>query len=254
MLSILLKLGLSEKEAKVYLAALELSEDSVQNIGKKAGVNRATTYVILEKLIDLGLISTYEKDKKTIFIAEDPKELENLLKEEKLELEKREKNLHENLNQLMAVYNRKKGKPIVRFFEGADGLEALDRYGLKDYSKEKEMLSMMPFDLIEEIFPQRRNKSLTERIKTGLKSRVIYTRKDGPLTDKENKNSLREARFVPRNKLPIDATIAIYPNWGIKLYYFSHINPHGVLIQSKELAQNFKQLFELAWVGAKDKK
>ena len=37
------KIGLSEKEAKVYLAALELGQASVQNIARKAEVNRATT-------------------------------------------------------------------------------------------------------------------------------------------------------------------------------------------------------------------
>lgn len=72
MISTLIKLGLSEKEAKVYLAALELAQDSAQNIAKKAGVNRPTTYVILEKLMKLGLANTLEENKKTLFVAESP--------------------------------------------------------------------------------------------------------------------------------------------------------------------------------------
>src|SRR3990172_512112 len=107
MISLLEKLGFSEKEAKVYLAALELGEDSVQNIAKKAGINRATTYVILEKLMASGLISTYEKGKKTFIVAEDPKELLQILEEEKQEVLNREKDLKSNLSQLAAIYNRK---------------------------------------------------------------------------------------------------------------------------------------------------
>lgn len=36
------ELGLADKEARVYLASLELGSDTVQNIAKKSGVNRAT--------------------------------------------------------------------------------------------------------------------------------------------------------------------------------------------------------------------
>lgn len=39
MLTTLMKLGLSEKDAKVYLAALELAQDTVQNIAKKFQFN-----------------------------------------------------------------------------------------------------------------------------------------------------------------------------------------------------------------------
>jgi sugar-specific transcriptional regulator TrmB len=252
MISLLEKLGLSEKEAKVYLAALELGEDSVQNIGKKASVNRATTYVILEKLMGLGLVSTYEKDKKTVFVAQDPKELVNLLAEERRNIETREKDLKENINQLTAVYNQNRGKPIVRFFEGADGLEAMDRYGQDALKKNTELLYIMPIDTIEDLFPQRRKASLGERVKLGIKSKVIYTHKNGEIPGYQNKAELREGIFIPREKFPINATLSIYPEWGIKLYYFDAVNPYGVVIEGKELAQNMKLFFDLAWVGAKE--
>lgn len=253
MISLLEKLGFSEKEAKVYLAALEMGEDSVQNIAKKAGVNRATTYVILEKLMGLGLISTYEKDKKTYFVAENPKELENILNEEKIELEERQKDLKENLNQMFAIYNRQKGKPIVRFFEGADGLIALDRYGRNLLKKGSEFLTISPFDLIEKLFPERRKRSLSERVKLGVKARTIYTR-ESPFTPVENKKELREAIFIPRDKFPLNATITIFPDWGIKLYYYDEVRPYGVAIESKELAKNFQLFFNLAWQGARNLK
>lgn len=35
----LISFGLSEKEAKVYLAALELGAETAQNLSKKAGIN-----------------------------------------------------------------------------------------------------------------------------------------------------------------------------------------------------------------------
>lgn len=259
MISLLEKLGLSEKEAKVYLAALELAESSVQNIAKKAGVNRATTYVILEKLMGLGLVSTYEKNpstasgaRKTLFVAQDPKELINLIEGERRDIEAREKELKTNLNQLNAIFNQNRAKPIVRFFEGADGLEAMDRYGLKYMHKNSEILYIMPIDVIEKLFPTRRKAALGERVKMGIKSRVIYTHENGPIPGYQNKAELREGIFLPRDKFPINATLSIYPGWGIKLYHFSETNPYGVVIEGKELAQNMKLFFDLAWLGAKE--
>lgn len=65
-------LGLSEKEAKVYTTSLELGPDTVQNIAKESGINRATTYVQIGTLKEKGLISEFEKGKKTYFVAESP--------------------------------------------------------------------------------------------------------------------------------------------------------------------------------------
>lgn len=248
----LIKLGLSEKEAKVYLATLELGEDTVQNIGKKAGVNRATTYVILEKLMGLGLVSSIEHDKKAKFIAESPTELVNILEEQKREIEGRRTHLDEAMNQLMAIYNTKKGKPIVRYFEGAEGLTTMDGHGIDEIKVTgKERLSIFPMDIVEEYFPEKRKASLQRRVKAQIKSRTIYTHKDGPVEVERNRRELRDAVYIPRKSFPIDATIEINPDWGIKLYNFKDKNFFGVLIQSPTLANNMKELFELAWTQAK---
>lgn len=250
----LIKLGLSEKEAKVYLATLELGENTVQNIAKKSAVNRATTYVILEKLMGLGLVSSIEHDKKTKFIAESPSELANLLEEQKRQIDNQRHLLDDVMSQLMAVYNSKKGKPAVRYFEGADGLVALDRYGMDEARKfSGERLSIFPMDIVEELFPSRRQESLKQRLKSGIKARTIYTHKNGPVSAATNKEENREAVFLPRGEFPIDATVQIDPNWGIKLYNFEKGNYYGVLIQSPKLANNMKQIFELAWATAKQR-
>ena len=72
-------LGLSEKEAKVFLASLELGPDTVQNIAKKSGINRPTAYVQIESLKKKGLMSEVEKGKKVLNTAESPERLSSLL-------------------------------------------------------------------------------------------------------------------------------------------------------------------------------
>lgn len=254
MIELLLKLGLAEKEAAVYVAALELAGDTAQNIAKKAKVNRATTYVVLERLMALGLTSKLERGKKTLFIAEDPEELENVLAEQRRELDERKKHLDQVMNQLKAVYNTRRDKPIVRYFEGADGLEALDRYGHDQFKPGSEMLGITPIDMIEQQFPTRRKSAVDDRVKRKIVSRMIYTHKKGDIPGYVNEKELREGVFLPRSEFPIDITFSIYPDWGIKFYNFDPNNYFGVLLQSPDIARNLKYLFELAWQGAKQRK
>ncbi|OGF20302.1 hypothetical protein A2Y83_02925 [Candidatus Falkowbacteria bacterium RBG_13_39_14] len=61
----LIKLGFNEKEAKIYLAALELGETVIQRISKKSGVNRTSAYHVIARLKEKGLMRTITKRKKT---------------------------------------------------------------------------------------------------------------------------------------------------------------------------------------------
>ena len=47
---ILKNFGLSEKEAKIYLALLELEAATVFETAKQSGINRSSAYVVLEAL------------------------------------------------------------------------------------------------------------------------------------------------------------------------------------------------------------
>lgn len=55
MLAQLKHIGLSENEAKVYLAMLELGPSPMLEIAAKAGINRPTAYAQLEALKKGGL-------------------------------------------------------------------------------------------------------------------------------------------------------------------------------------------------------
>jgi sugar-specific transcriptional regulator TrmB len=83
MLKELQDLGLSEKEAKAYLAALEIGRATADQLAKHAKIKRPTTYMQLESLMKMGLMSTYEEDKKTYFAPESPELLKRLLTKQK---------------------------------------------------------------------------------------------------------------------------------------------------------------------------
>lgn len=58
---ILQELGLTEIEAKIYLASLELGTDTVLKIAKKAEVKRPTAYIALDSLFSKGFVSKSKK-------------------------------------------------------------------------------------------------------------------------------------------------------------------------------------------------
>ena len=64
----LVKLGLSEKEAHIYEAALESGPETAQKIARRAGITRTATYIYIKSLIKKGLMSSNTRDKKTFFM------------------------------------------------------------------------------------------------------------------------------------------------------------------------------------------
>jgi|GEM_PF-2386228 len=80
-------LGLTTKEAAVYLACLELGAAPVQAIATRSGIKRVTVYVVLESLVARGLVSQINAAKKSAFRAEDPARIIQMLQRKRLELD-----------------------------------------------------------------------------------------------------------------------------------------------------------------------
>jgi HTH-type transcriptional regulator, sugar sensing transcriptional regulator len=110
------KLGFSDNEAAVYLAALELGEASVQRISQKAKLKRTTVYGIIETLKERGLMKTTKNRKRLLYLAEDPHRLKELAQEA-------ERTADSILPSLLAITNLIDRKPKIFFFEGIEGIK-----------------------------------------------------------------------------------------------------------------------------------
>jgi len=242
------KIGLSEKETKVFLAALELGQDSVQNIAKKSGVNRATTYVVLETLIKKGLCSTFEQGKKTFYLANNPESLQGLFELQKKEVEERQKYFNLLLPNLQLIYNRQENKPVVRFFEGKQGLFSCLEEFLSHYKEGGDQFARMVYnrDLLDKaIPPDEREKFRAVRLKYQVKSRVLYNFSGGEIATSAD----GERRQISAADFPISCDLGIYNDC---LYMASLKQPlSAILIIDQQLADSFKSIFDLAWLGAK---
>ena len=73
LLSLVERIGFDDKEAKIYIALLELGEATVLEVGKRAGVKRPTAYLVLDTLHAKGAAFKTRASGRTRFIAEKPK-------------------------------------------------------------------------------------------------------------------------------------------------------------------------------------
>jgi HTH-type transcriptional regulator, sugar sensing transcriptional regulator len=237
----LTQFGLNEKQAIIYLALLELGASSAINLAKKTGILRTTVYDVLIELEKKGLLSQTKKGKKRLFLAEDPENLETILEEKKNKLQE----LMPALKSLLNTSGTKPIIPIIRYYEGAEGIKEVYRDTLK---YKGELVAFVTENIINKLGQDFADEYKTRRVKSQITVRVI-----GPNTEeikeykKTDQKDLKETRLVSKEEFPFSIEMNIFGN---KLAFMSFSESLGLIVESNEIAKNIKFLFELAWRGA----
>ncbi|MFC1598523.1 TrmB family transcriptional regulator [Patescibacteria group bacterium] len=243
------QIGLTDKEAKVYQSLLELGQATAQSVASKSGVNRATTYVALESLIDKGLVSSILKQKKTFFIIESPLQLLELLYKEQKSTDEKivvAKKLMPELEMLERLTGE---RAKVKLFEGKSGIEliqkSIERSKLKVFDTifhVNEALNYFP------ISPDDHRQVIERKIKD-VRAIFIYDPKlpipKYPVFKGE------ERRYLPANKFPFHADFTF---WVDRVALISFDNLVGIVIENKTIVEALRTMFNLAWDGAQEYK
>jgi len=246
------KIGLSDKEARVYLANLELGQSSVQNIGKKAGVNRATTYVVLDSLIKKGLCSTFLQGKKTFYVSSDPELLPSLFEIQKKEIEEKEKYFVSLLPHFKLINNQEADKPVVKFFEGKEGLlncynEFVLTYN-RNTDKHGKAFVVYNRNFVDGFFTKKDREQFRQfRAKRNLFVNAIYTMDGGVMEDTADGKRIK----VSSKEFDMAADIGIHHE-SIRILIFGK-KPSAILIRNSDVAKTLIALFKLAWEAAQAK-
>jgi len=115
------KLGLTEKEVRVYLAGLDLGPSSMKQIAEIAKIARPTTYEILKNLEGKGLFFATKQKKKRYFSAQSPERILGILRVQKREIEEKEREFIRIIAALESKYSKE--KEGVKVFKGKEGLK-----------------------------------------------------------------------------------------------------------------------------------
>ncbi len=237
------KFGLSEKEAKIYLACLELDDAVASDLALKSNLPRTLVYDLLERLIDLGLVSYAIKNNRKYFRAASPHELLRILQE-------KERAVLEILPDLEKLQKMKGVKrPKVEIYEGKEGMKTVMndilRSGVKEFVAYGSSKSSFP------VIPAFMNEWHARRAKQKVYMRVLYN--DSPEARARVKQFIHtfkhaEYRFMPIKVHSPTATL-IYGNRVVLQSWTGE--PFSVMIENEEMAQNQKRYFEELWKRAK---
>lgn len=232
------KLGLDEKEARVYLALLELGEGNIHQIAKKSGVKRTTVYDIVESLKEKGLLSSVIHRKKTLYSAEDPRKLEDTLEEKKHILRR-------ILPELLSIANMLDKKPKIRFYEGIEGIK--DVYKDAFNYPEQELLAWVSEEAVDSFdIDFLNNYYLPKRVERKIWVRAIAM--DSPMVRKYkelDEKSLRRTKLIKENNFPLEVEINLYGKNKIAMMSFEE--KIGLIIESQKIYTTLKSIFEMNW-------
>lgn len=245
MLSVLKKLGLSDKQIAVYVALLTLGSGSVRTIGVAAKVNRGTTYDILRALVADGLVSYIHKDKKQFFIIESPAQLTNLIKKQNAQLEISAAELAEAMPEFLSVHKRGGEKPVVRYFEGKAGIRALltDILAVMSAEKIKQYFVYSSSSVRDELracYPQFSH----DRISKKIWVKAIAVGDGGSTHGLDERKWLSKTEGSPTYTLVYAGHVAhVAKDAGGLLV--------GVIIQNQAMYESQRQIFEALWARLK---
>lgn len=244
------KLGLNDKEASVYVACLTLGSSPVQNIAHKAKVVRATTYVILEALMQRGLVTHFKQGKKTLFSAEPPRQLLRLIEKQEEELKEQHHDLEKLLPELQMLMKSADEKPSVRYFEGKEGLHAMRQEIVMYCGPEDTIYSFTPTDYLNVVFPENTETFNLQRAAKKIKAKTIFTTKSEKLRDTLLNRTIKdfnERRWISPQYFPSTSGMTIYRDRIAIGTFAGKLN--GVIIESQPMAEMMRRVFYLAWHG-----
>ncbi len=241
-------IGLSDKEASVYLALLGVESADVSDISLKTKIKRPTVYVILQQLLKKGLASETSGPRRVIYQAEPPEHIETYIERQILSLKDKESLIKENISQLKALHKESGEKPVVRFYEGKEGILSAGEEIFNEIDKNDPFVYMIyPKDIVDKYFNVSDRKQVrSKRRSKDIKARAVYTSQSGDLPTSDE---VSHRKKLEDGQYPIFNDITVY-NDGVWISIFGK-RISGIVIKNKDVAKTIKSLIRFMFDNLK---
>lgn len=235
-------IGLTEKQAKVYLAMLELGETSMTKLAKKSGLKRPTVYLIVGELNLLGLCGEIEKGKKKFYNAVHPRRLVQIAK-------RRAEDAYKILPELVAL-QKSDEKPKVRMLEGIKGVMIAYEEAFDLFNNKEEGLWIGDTGFLEERFPEvlgmydqilgkLQHPHIRELVHGGEDSKKwVETMNSRKMKNYEARYIKGICEFGKTDQLIVGDRVMTFA-LGKEIFV--------MIVESKEIAQSQRALFDAIW-------
>lgn len=235
-------IGMAPKEARVYLALLELGQSTVSAIAERSEMNRSTTYVILRTLRAQGYVLEIPNTKKHEFLAEDPQKL--------LERARTNLSLAERIvPALQAKQKKGSGLSNIRFYQGIAGLREAFQYRLESLKDTECVAFWGASNGITEEAHKVFLKWYRDSKRFNIKTRALAPKDESLARYRiEDTAHLREVRVVDQSIYPSEIGIEIFPDM-VRIVSLADLQT--IIIESSETARSMKAIFEMCWSSIK---
>lgn len=240
-------LGLSLGEAKAYISLLEIGSSTVGPIAKKSGISYSKIYEVLNRLIEKGIVSLVIKNNAKYFKAVEPELLHTFLDKQEKEIEENRKKLKELLPKIKTYSKTSEEKQSVEIFQGFKGILIASKKLYSNVKKHdvalffyvhKKEYSEMVDDFYYKLAPFYK--------KVGIKFKGIGSKEWATSKYAKDTASFIESRYV---NFPLPGTIDIYKNKILQITWGKI--PIGIFIESRQIADDYRNYFNVIWKKAK---
>lgn len=241
---LLISLGLNHNEAVTYAALLSIDTVSIRKVAAYTGINRGTTYEALKHLVTLGLVSVKQRGQREYYTAESPEKIYDLIRDKRRGLLEANETAKAIVPNLLAKHTRPEGRPMVRYFEGDDGVVAI----LKDVLQTCRGLSNPCYyayssstirKYLYRKFPQFTERRVAENITVKV---IAVGEGGGTAANSERKWLTSDASGRQASSYTI-----IYGNKLAIISISDDLTPYGVIIEDRDTAGMQRLLFDQLW-------
>src|SRR5690349_21587841 len=121
------QLDLTDEEAKLYLTLLQTGPTSVRDLAETVGIKRTTAYFYIDLLVNKGLIMKLVQGSKKLVAANDPENLQTLVKAKLEEAETIQRGFPDILKTLNISLPKIDGtnEAEIKYYKGKNGVKKI---------------------------------------------------------------------------------------------------------------------------------
>ena len=245
-------LGLSENESVLYQLMLQYSRSTVQELNLHSPFPRTLLYYVLKQLVRRGLVSEQKTKRRTIYTAENPQKLYELLTQKNRVVEREHALIRNLIPQLKHQYQLAGKRPVVRAFDGSleyeKALEDCIVTSPKEIYSYERLGTVRPALETREIFDKK-------RIARKIPKKVLFFDTEAAMTElkKRKYDDFTQFRSFTSAIGKFDTDMLLF---GGKVLYTSSTDerePSAILIEDNGLYEMQKSLFLVLWKEGRDR-
>lgn len=236
-------LGLSEHEAKLYLAGLQFDAATLTELAEVAGIPRTAAYYPLTHLTEEGFVSTVRVGKRLRYRSISTEQLASILEE-------RKRKVAELGTLLSPTLVAQSGQFSVQYFPGLRGIETASDIFLRESKAKVWYTFEHPVHSATKHGETRFDSYIKDRVKKKIHTKTIIPAdsfKNSWLKKhvERDEEELRETLVVSEHDYPVNASLATD---GERVLCFTAEGiPFATLIHNPHIAQAFLSLHKLSW-------